>query len=313
MASVTVVGAGVIGLTTAVVLERAGHDVTVVARQTGLGTTSGAAGAVWLPYCVGPPERALGWALSTREMLARIAADCPEAGVDLVEAFIVPDAAGELPWWAPAAGGVTLTTDVPGAPGVAGLRMRVPRCDPRRYLPWLEAALRRPIVVADVVDLGALEGEVVVNCSGLGARKLTGDAELGASFGQTVLVESEALDPNVMLSDDRDPEAMFYVIPRRGEFVLGGCSIVVDADEAPPADPVLSEAILERCRRAGFDPGAVLRTRTGLRPVRAEVRLEREGRVVHNYGHGGAGYTLAWGCAEEVAALASRYYTRGST
>jgi D-amino-acid oxidase len=33
------------------------------------------------------------------------------------------------------------------------------------------------------------------------------------------------------------------------------------------------------------------------------VRLEAEGRVVHCYGHGGAGVTLAWGCAVEVAAL----------
>jgi len=42
--------------------------------------------------------------------------------------------------------------------------------------------------------------------------------------------------------------------------------------------------------------------------VRSTVRLKREemgdGRVViHNYGHGGAGVTLSWGCATEVAAL----------
>jgi D-amino-acid oxidase len=46
----------------------------------------------------------------------------------------------------------------------------------------------------------------------------------------------------------------------------------------------------------------------GLRPVRSEVRLERgtlaDGRpVVHDYGHGGSGFTLSWGCAEEVARL----------
>ena len=153
--------------------------------------------------------------------------------------------------------------------------------------------------------LDDLDGDFVVNCTGLGARALTGDAALGASLGQTVVVASDRLDPRVMLSDDRNPGAMFYVIPRRGEFVLGGCAIPLDADEAPSEDPELSVAILDRCRRAGFDPGSVLYVRTGLRPVRADVRLEREGRVVHNYGHGGAGYTLSWGCAEEVAQLAS--------
>ena len=48
----------------------------------------------------------------------------------------------------------------------------------------------------------------------------------------------------------------------------------------------------------------------GLRPSRSEVRLEVEvitGRtIVHNYGHGGAGVTLSWGCADEVASLVSQ-------
>ncbi|NEB20988.1 FAD-dependent oxidoreductase, partial [Streptomyces coelicoflavus] len=50
--------------------------------------------------------------------------------------------------------------------------------------------------------------------------------------------------------------------------------------------------------------------RVGLRPARDAVRLERgtlpDGRrLVHNYGHGGAGVTVAWGCAQEAARLAS--------
>jgi D-amino-acid oxidase len=49
--------------------------------------------------------------------------------------------------------------------------------------------------------------------------------------------------------------------------------------------------------------GRVVREAVGLRPYRPAVRVEREGRVVHNYGHGGSGYTLCWGCAEEVVGM----------
>jgi D-amino-acid oxidase len=54
----------------------------------------------------------------------------------------------------------------------------------------------------------------------------------------------------------------------------------------------------------------VLTERVGLRPFRRSgVRLERDqlrdGRIaIHNYGHGGAGFTLSWGCAREVLDLA---------
>ena len=55
----------------------------------------------------------------------------------------------------------------------------------------------------------------------------------------------------------------------------------------------------------------ILGHRVGLRPARPQVRLEAEGTasgghgclVVHNYGHGGAGVTLSWGCAREAARL----------
>ena len=48
----------------------------------------------------------------------------------------------------------------------------------------------------------------------------------------------------------------------------------------------------------------VVRHKVGLRPARPEVRLERVGEVIHCYGHGGAGVTLSWGCADDVVGLA---------
>ncbi|MFQ5459271.1 MAG: FAD-dependent oxidoreductase, partial [Anaerolineae bacterium] len=55
--SVTVVGAGVIGLTTALRLAEAGYRVQVVAREISPNTTSDVAAGVWLPFHVGPPEK----------------------------------------------------------------------------------------------------------------------------------------------------------------------------------------------------------------------------------------------------------------
>lgn len=305
---VTVLGAGVSGLTTAVVLQREGHDVAVVASEKGIATTSGAAGAVWFPFHVGPPHRALAWARATRERLTSVAATSPEAGVDMVDAYTTADV-DTSPWWAAATDVLTLVHEPRLYGDGRAWKMRVPRCDPRLYLPWLESQLRTSIVVREVKAIDELPGDCVVNCSGAQARRLVPDDALVPNLGQIVIVDGAAptrpaaLDPDVMFSDDREMGSLFYVIPRRGEFVLGGCAVDVESVVPPAPDPHLARAILERCRRRGFEPGAVLGHRTGLRPTRREVRLEREGRVVHNYGHGGAGYSLSWGCAEDVATI----------
>ena len=67
----------------------------------------------------------------------------------------------------------------------------------------------------------------------------------------------------------------------------------------------LADDILRRATALvpGVARARVLRHKVGLRPARPEVRLERVGDVIHCYGHGGAGVTLSWGCADEVTAL----------
>ena len=96
--NITVVGAGVIGLTTALTLEEHGHAVRVVAAGTEDATTSAVAGACWFPYRAGPPDRVAAWAADTRRWLDALTAD-PSAGVApltgyeiTIEPGIEPDA-----------------------------------------------------------------------------------------------------------------------------------------------------------------------------------------------------------------------------
>jgi D-amino-acid oxidase len=300
---VTVLGAGVSGLTTANVLQCAGHEVQVVAEQRGLDATSGAAGAMWLPIRLPPNSREFAWALRGYGMLRELAATTPEAGVDDVTACEVVEGDGR-PWWADHvddAREVSLAGVYPHA--ASTWAFTAPRMEPAVYIPWLESQLEWPIEQRRVSRLQDLDGDVIVNCTGIGSMQLCHDAELTPVFGQTVIVEPGNLPLDVMLGDERDPEAIFYSIPRRAEVVLGGCRTPMSSAVLPEADDALTEAILARTRAAGYELGTVLRVRCGMRPVRPHPRVEREGCVVHNYGHGGSGFALSWGAAEEVLRL----------
>jgi D-amino-acid oxidase len=99
-----------------------------------------------------------------------------------------------------------------------------------------------------------------------------------------------------------------YAIPRRNDCVFGGTN---DISNELAADPTTTDRILGECSRVlNIEKPHVLAARVGLRPFRKSgVRVERahldDGRtVVHNYGHGGSGFTLSWGCAERVIQLA---------
>src|SRR4051812_46454286 len=66
--AVTVVGAGVVGLTCAVALREAGFDVRVLARAEPQ-IVSDVAGGLWLPYTTGEDDRTMAWARATYERL----------------------------------------------------------------------------------------------------------------------------------------------------------------------------------------------------------------------------------------------------
>lgn len=296
---VTVVGAGVIGLSTALALEQAGHEVRIVAAAAGEATTSAVAGAVWFPYRAGPPAKVAVWAARTRRWLEQLAAT-PAAGVDLLTGYeITPDQ--PRPWWAENIEVTRSSAPVTGAP--AAWKFSAPRAQPSLFLPYLASRLRARIERRAVIDLAAEPGDAVVNCTGLASRELAPDDLLYPLFGQILIAEPGGADLAVTITDHRDPDEIFYVIPRRGELVLGGCSRPYPPGAAPVPETAISDRILAQARALGIAIGAVRTVQVGLRPYRLEVRLERDGRVIHNYGHGGAGFTLCRGCAEDVVAL----------
>jgi D-amino-acid oxidase len=299
---ITVVGAGVIGLTTALTLEENGHQVRVVAAGTDETTTSAVAGACWFPYRAGPPDRVAAWAAETRAWLETLAAD-HSAGVDLITGYEITDddASAPRPWWAAHIDVARVPAPVTGGP--LAWRFQSARIEPARFLEWLTGRLRGPIERRPVDDLAAEPGDLVVNCTGLAARDLANDHQLVPLLGQVVITHVGDVDLSVTVTDERDPNALFYLIPRREELVLGGCSLPWPPGTPPQIVAAITQRILDQARSLGLPVGDVKRVRAGLRPYRPEVRLERTGRLLHNYGHGGAGYTLCRGCARAVARL----------
>lgn len=304
---VVVVGAGVVGLTCALRLLQAGHRVDVVARDLPLETTSVVAAALWYPYRAGPQERVSGWAATSREELVALAAADPDGertGVRVVVGTEVLRAATPDPWWAGAVPDLSRPTaaDLP-AGFVDGYRFAAPVVEMPRYLRWL----RREVLAAGGsltrLALSSLPGSgphaaLVVDCAGLGARLLAGDLAVTPVRGQVVRVARTGVDRWWL-----DGAGPTYVVPRADDVVVGGTAEEGVWDRTP--SPATAARLLERAEALvpGISAAPVLGHAVGLRPARPHVRLERVGDVVHCYGHGGAGVTLSWGCADEVAAL----------
>ncbi len=321
-----IIGAGVSGLTCGVVLAEHEWNVTIFADETGEQTTSAAAAAVWFPYDAEPADKIIPWSLITYERLRELARDS-QSGVSMLELRQFTRA-GEIaiPNWAknlgahsisvvpsenasPARTEGSLTT--PGFPSTftAGFALTVPLIDATIYLDYLAKRLRTAggtIQSAHIskVDEIPRDFDVIINCSGIGARDLVHDSDLEAHRGQVAIVPKIDLAQAIICND----APLMYAIPRAHDCVFGGTNSICENREPSSAD---TTAIVSECSRVlGIDPPPVIAVKVGLRPFRnSGVRLELEklgdGRsVIHNYGHGGAGFTLSWACAEEVRAIA---------
>lgn len=298
------IGAGVVGLSCAVRLLEDGHQVDVLARDLPLETTSAVAAALWYPYRAYPYERVTRWSShSYREF--RTLASVPDTGVRMLEGTELHRSARPDPWWREAVPTLTRVRAMP-PPYVDGWSFTAPVVEMPVYLRWLTGRVE---ALGGTVTRMALSGlpdraEVVVDATGLGARLMAGDRSVEPVRGQVVYVAQVGLDRWWL-----DGSGPVYVVPRSKDVVVGGTDEEGSWNLTP--DPATAERILARATQLvpELARAEVLGHKVGLRPARSEVRLEEERRgdtrVVHCYGHGGAGVTLSWGCAEDVASLVS--------
>lgn len=310
---ILVLGAGVAGLSTGVRLLEAGFQVTIWAKDLPPHTTSNQAAAIWWPYLCYPREKAIPWAKHSLSFFKEKLVPDPASGCALITVLDLYDHLVGEPWWAEAVNNwKKLDRRKLPAGYEDGYEVESVVIDTSVYMQFLVDWFRR--LGGDLIqrDINKIEeafefSDLVVNCTGLGSRALFSDSSLYPIRGQVARVRPNGVAEAIF--DDAGPNALAYIIPRSKDIVLGGTAQENDWDlslrDSDRADILRKAAALH----PAFAEVEILSEGVGLRPARPAVRLEAErldgGTVIHNYGHGGAGFTLSWGCAEEVLGLLS--------
>ena len=333
--AVVIVGGGVMGFAAALrLLEDGITDVTLVAERFSP-VTSKTSPAVYRPDWLGEtaPERVIAWGLETRSHLARVYRTAgSDAGITVVDHLEVyreeagPKAAKKSEVLSVVMDGFRAMTpteiecNFPKASG--GWHYSSFMIEGSRYVPYLrDRALTLGLQVIEQAVAGAsgsvefcqsaisIAGKpgctVVINATGL-----NGGPECYPVRGQLVLVKAPYVKMSMGEYNPKNLDYPTYIYPRRDHVVLGSTYLERDGDKEVRDET--TEDIIRRC--AEFIPeirsAPIISEVVCIRPGRkAGVRLEREQlavggfHVVHNYGHGGAGMSLAYGCAGEVVKL----------
>jgi D-amino-acid oxidase len=309
---IAVVGGGVIGLTNAIRLREAGHQVEILAREFSPNTTSDVAAAFWCPYRVGEDDRAFDWATGTYEQFARLV-QVEEAGIFATRQREIFKSSAPDPWYVEMTHGFNRCSvhDLPSG-FVDGYEFDTFIIDTPTYMKYLNARCEKAditMIQTEVPSLESLIGkyDLAINCTGVWAKMFVNDDAVYPIRGQVIVTDRPEAMPDMIHCWDGG-EYPTYLVPRKNTCILGGTALVNNWDLQP--NPETATGIRKRCEI--LNPLVpfleTISHKVGLRPGRNQVRLEIEKSipefpVIHCYGHGGSGYTLSWGCADAIMRL----------
>lgn len=314
--NICVIGAGISGLSTAFVLVNEGHKVTVLSKAFSPNTTSNKAAAFWFPYHVRGDSRAISWASKSYQFYQQLADD-NNSGISFIKLIkgIKNDTLDDNSWllFMPPKTCRKLPIEELPTGYSKGFEAKVPLIETQIFLPYLlQKLLQKGVIfieqeITDLQDISQ-QFDVVVNCSGLGAKTLCSDKKIFPVRGQVLLLEPGY--PNSIFLDNQTPT---YIVPRKDATIIGGTYEEYISDET--TEPKTLEQLLDKASNIfpKLKNRKIIGNWAGLRPFRETVRLEREPNtnIIHNYGHGGSGFTLAFGCAEEVLKLVTPLTVEG--
>ncbi|XP_060078159.1 D-amino-acid oxidase-like [Ylistrum balloti] len=321
---VCVLGAGVIGLSSAVFIQDLipDVDVTVVADTCTPFTLSDDCAGLWMPYLVDLTDKdVMRWSSDTFDYLKSLghSEEAGDAGIQFVSGYyFVRESAytGQEPPWKDLVVGFRKLTpeELQISPKARdGYFLTTVIMDVKRYLPWLTKRIldrRGRIQNRKIQNLDELteEYDVVVNCSGMGANQLCNDSLLRPLRGQVIKVSAPWVKHFYINPDPTDEHKEVYILPGPYDVTLGGTGQLndwnIDMDEKDK-----QRILKDVCKLVpSLRTARQLRDWVGLRPLRSPVRLEAQklpGKktVIHNYGHSGSGVTFHWGCAKDTAHL----------
>lgn len=317
--NIKVIGSGVSGLTTALTLLENGYNVSIITREHFKDTVSSKAAAIWFPYAAEPVKKVNTWSKQSFSTFKELSLN-PESGVSFIP-FKIIEPQNTTPHWIDALPrSIKLSKEAIDVEGVelTSYSANIPLIETQKYLPYLHNQFITKggsIEYREVHELAKLaDKNLVINCTGLSSRELTNDTKLYPIQGQTIKIKlSNQIAAQALDQFPSEPEnELAYIIPRSDCVILGGSAYtnietnIIDAD--------LNNRILKRCLylEPKLKTEHIISTEIGLRPGRNKIRLEQDSQfsIIHNYGHGGAGFTVSWGCAMEVLNLVDNYFEK---
>lgn len=311
---VLVLGAGVSGLSCGVLLLKGGFKVTIWAKDLPPNTTSDKAAAAWSPYLCYPKEKVARWAKNTLVYFHKEIAKEPKSGFLQVKTSGLFTKKGEDPEWKNNVPGYKKlhTKTLPNG-YMHGYEFEGMVIDTSFYMDYLVSLFKKLGGVLIQKEISSIQEaftryNLVVNCTGLGSRQLFGDKLVYPVRGQMIKIKPNGF--NRVVADEEGPNSLAVIIPRLNDIMIGGTT--QENNWNLEIDPEDSKDIMKKVTNLypEFKNAEIIGESVGLRPVRPEIRLESQyfgdQAVIHNYGHGGAGFTLSWGCAQEVVDLVQK-------